>query len=655
MVRVELFSAALLATLALLSGQADADAIKLNPITPVGDTVKLGHKHPAFARPLPANAAGLNPIIPDPSEDDDDDDEFSVRSLDTTGANATGSSKDITRIETHFKTPMVRKFSDLQKYSKVVADPAPWPSSYWPVYQDGINVIWNSKDPRSATEKYAIAFGYNVTDMMNKVSAINGIDSMKEGGTECEKDEECEPLKDGSVCGKRAGAKKGYCTPTWYGICHAWSPAAIEEPEPRCAVTKNNVTFQPLDIKALVTQLYDGSNMKTVFTGARFNGPDQPENLDEYGRFTDAARRDVGPGFFHLAIHNIMGIQKKSFIVDATAGAEVWNQPVYSYEVVETEEMEPDEAAQTYFNTSSYSVFNKHATKVVYTKTYFNWVVESTENKPFVSTGLVAEHTAGAIYEYLLELDAESNVIGGEWLGDSKKQHPDFLWFPSTLPAADLVTSVGLKYKDVRELIELSTKCEQPTNSTTPVPTTVTPVPTTVGSGSQDYDDEIVGSPEPSRHRSASGSDDDEVGDSDDDDDDDDSDSGKVTSSPMPTLTPIPAPAPSPITGAPSPMPDKVTPKPTPSATPSTASPSPAPGKPKPSPSTKPGSASPAPSKVTPKPSSKPGSASPAPSKATPKPSGKNTPSPAPTKDVGDEADKTPTPSGTSKCGAKYV
>ena len=33
-------------------------------------------------------------------------------------------------------------------------------------------------------------------------------------------------------------------------------------------------------------------------------------------------------------------------------------------------------------------------------------------------------------YRYILEVDADGDVIGGEWLGDSKPKHPDFAWVP---------------------------------------------------------------------------------------------------------------------------------------------------------------------------------------------------------------------------------
>jgi hypothetical protein len=40
---------------------------------------------------------------------------------------------------------------------------------------------------------------------------------------------------------------------------------------------------------------------------------------------------------------------------------------------------------------------------------------------------------AGAVkeYDYVLELDWNGRIIGGEWLEGSKKDHPDLFWMPT--------------------------------------------------------------------------------------------------------------------------------------------------------------------------------------------------------------------------------
>ncbi|OWY93030.1 Glycoprotein elicitor, partial [Phytophthora megakarya] len=202
-------------------------------------------------------------------------------------------SSDIQDLETYFGSKMEVNFQTLkEKYMSGQAPATPWASSYWPSFQDGINHAWKNGEP-GPSEKYAKAYGLDVTDFKNKISASSGVDAHSDN-RECTASSDCKSLNDGSICAKRDGSSTGYCIPGWFGICHAWAPAAILEPEPQCDVTKNGVTFHVMDIKGLVTSIYDGAAIETVFTGARFNGPDTPANKDQYGRFTDAARRDLG-------------------------------------------------------------------------------------------------------------------------------------------------------------------------------------------------------------------------------------------------------------------------------------------------------------------------------------------------------------------------
>ncbi|POM77282.1 Transglutaminase elicitor, partial [Phytophthora palmivora] len=363
------------------------------------------------------------------------------------------SNKDIAKLEAYFGTSMEMTLANLPTVG--VHTPSPWPGPYWPTYQDSINVIWSPGEP-SAAEKYATAFGLDVTDFMDKVSKDNGIDSMS-SHTVCSSDSDCSSLTDGSSCAIRTGQSSGYCIPTWYGICHAWTPAAMLEEEPNCAVTYNGVTFQPLDIKALLSDVYDGATVSTVFTGTRYNGGTDSE--DEYGRHSNDAYRDLNPAYFHIAAANLLGKLNATFIADVTAGSEVWNQPVRGFKVYEQTEMTPEEAASTFYGLEEYP-WNAAAKSIVYMKTRLSWIFETYTDGGLVSSGQVDSYTTGAYYYYLLEMDDSGNIIGGEWVYDSDDDHPDFIWFPKAKPSADTVTSIGLSYADVSMLLAKSVACE---------------------------------------------------------------------------------------------------------------------------------------------------------------------------------------------------
>ncbi|KAE9220539.1 hypothetical protein PF004_g13306 [Phytophthora fragariae] len=368
--------------------------------------------------------------------------------------------KDIAKLEAYFGTSMEVNLAKLPTVG--VHTPSPWPGPYWPTYQDGINVIWSPGEP-SAAEKYATAFGLDATDFMDKVSKDNGIDSMS-SHTVCSSDSDCSSLTDGSSCAIRTGKTSGYCIPTWYGICHAWTPAAMLEAEPNCAVTYNGVTFQPLDIKALLSDVYDGATVSTVFTGTRYNGG--ADSTDSYGRHSSDSYRDLNPAYFHIASANLLGKLNATFIADVTAGSEVWNQPVRGFKVYEQTNMTLSEAASTFYGLEEYP-WNAAAKSIVYVKSRLSWIFETYTDGGLVSSGKVDSYTTGAYYTYILEMDDDGNIIGGEWVYDSDDDHPDFIWFPKAKPAADTVTSIGLSYADVSMLLEKSVACEGSSSGST--------------------------------------------------------------------------------------------------------------------------------------------------------------------------------------------
>ncbi|GMF26647.1 unnamed protein product [Phytophthora fragariaefolia] len=360
--------------------------------------------------------------------------------------------KDIAKLEAFFGTKMEMTLKDLPTLG--VHTPSPWAGPYWPTYQDSINVVWSEGSP-SPAEKYATAFGKDVTTFMDAVSKKSGVDSQS-NRKKCSSNDDCSTLTDGSRCAIREGKTSGYCIPTWFGICHAWAPAAILEAEPNCPVKYNGVTFQPMDIKGLISKVYDGASVPTVFTGTRFNGgADTP---DEYGRHSSDAYRDLNPAYFHIAAANILGKLNSTFVVDVTAGSQVWNQPVRGFKVYEQTAMSLEEAAQTFYGLEAYP-WNAAAKSIVYVKTRLSWIYETYTDGGLVRSGDINQYTTGAYYYYLLELDDAGTIIGGEWVYGSDDDHPDFLWFGKSKPAANTVTSVGLSYSDVSMLLEESVAC----------------------------------------------------------------------------------------------------------------------------------------------------------------------------------------------------
>ena len=209
------------------------------------------------------------------------------------------------------------------------ADKKPWPGSYWPTYTDSINHRWAGPTTASPSEKYAEAFG--LTGLPDRVSAAYGIDSRPTSAS-CTVDSQC---SSGEACAIRDGHDSGLCIETWFGICHAWAPAAVLQPAPQHPVVHNGVTFEVNDLRALVALTHDkGLTSKTVSLRCNEEGGDIA--LDAYGNPVDESCRDTNPGTFHVVTANLLGLQKRAFIEDRTWDSQVWNQPVYAFDVVDT-------------------------------------------------------------------------------------------------------------------------------------------------------------------------------------------------------------------------------------------------------------------------------------------------------------------------------
>ncbi|KAJ3384149.1 hypothetical protein HDU92_003744 [Lobulomyces angularis] len=345
----------------------------------------------------------------------------------------------------------------------------PWPSDFFPVMRDGINSHFNDKNNISATVKYARAFDMNEKELEDIVSAAAGIDRQVTLGRTCKEDSDCTEYKDLSVCAKRFDSETGRnetlgeCIPFWFGLCHAWTPSSIMEPEPQCPVTLNGTEFGIMDIKALLIQSYDATNFSTVFTGRRCmdtSGIKGAPALDEFGRFNDSDCKDMSPHFFHLAMSNMVGIHGKSFIIDITADIQVWNQPIAGYEILSEKSLTKQEALDAVFPgiPMEETGFNENATSFTQFEMKFEYITEATSSKPLVSTGLVNQFMVPLTVNYVLSTDKDGDIVGSEWIGSSKVNHPDFLWLPTSAPAEDS-KSAGIQYSNVKLLSQMSQEC----------------------------------------------------------------------------------------------------------------------------------------------------------------------------------------------------
>jgi len=447
----------------------------------------------------------------------------------------------------------------------------PWAGSYWPTYEDNINHKWAGEESVSPAAKYGEAFG--VRDIEDKVSKHHGVDNYK-NRTACTEENENDTCRTehNEACAIREGETEGYCIPRWWGICHAWAPLSIMEPEPVEPVTINDVTFEVNDIKALLTLAYNGVNSK--FVSLRCNDSNKRDEIeyDEYNRPTgdDEECRDTNPGTYHVLLANYLGLAGQSFVEDRTFDAQVWNQPIRGYRVTLQEEVTiteahelldvgiseedsdtmedtfeasppkgdwhhqpryeihadqvvsvemkgegdgdlyvrfggqptaskydcrpwkggstescelraPRDAESVYVSVYAYDedvnaevtvkiegegqenrpsnsqyVFNEDAEQLFNVKLEVDYIVESPSNLDGNLADRIDNYTRTDRYQYILEVDARGEIIGGEWVGRSKTDHPDFLWLPTGRKQWSSLAGGAIQYDNIKDLLDQS-------------------------------------------------------------------------------------------------------------------------------------------------------------------------------------------------------
>ena len=301
-----------------------------------------------------------------------------------------------------------------------VAKNNPWVGSYWPIANDSINYPWAGAGQETAPAKYGRAFG--VAGVEAAVSRNHGIDNIN--ARTCTSAAQC---SGNEKCAMRSGYGVGKCIPGWWGLCHAWAAVSIMFQEPRHAVTINDVTFNVNDIKALLTVAHYRPAARQVALRC--------ESLslgrDIAGRPVSPSCRDSNPGSFHLLLANYLGYKGQSFIEDRSINSDVWNHPLRGFFVRDMREVSAAEA-NTKLGVGNWRYpYNRAAETLVYVMTDVGFMLESQPTEDGNLSGATEGYTGVDRYEYILELDGAGRIIGGEWVGESKNDHPDFLWLPT--------------------------------------------------------------------------------------------------------------------------------------------------------------------------------------------------------------------------------
>jgi hypothetical protein len=287
----------------------------------------------------------------------------------------------------------VYNFNALPLAASLAVDQRPWSESYWPRNKGSINLRWNSPTHEgfdyvspskgevlsrsrdqlaqlSPAEKYDLARGLYDYPLTKHVAAVNAYRNAKD----------------------------------YEGICDGWTATAIQFREPKPVDITNPdgivIPFGSSDVKALMSY------------HAAFNVDLGPVLIGRYCTVLGGARcADINPGAYHVILANEIGLKNQAFAADVEIGKETWNQPIYGFEFE--------------VKGSAYS----HAPKalLIHAKMHYTDELDQSQWLPVTGT----DKFVGTIQEteYILEMDANDNIIGGSWI--TTGVHPDLFWKPT--------------------------------------------------------------------------------------------------------------------------------------------------------------------------------------------------------------------------------
>jgi hypothetical protein len=328
---------------------------------------------------------------------------------------------------------VMTNFEALPRVGKLADNRLGWSESYWPSYKGGVAYRWNHPDPQP--------FKYKL---------LSREELMRLGPNEMAQLSPAELYDISNNDYNYSLTKKAFSLYSprdlwWEGICHGWAQAAINYPEPEPVVITNQagikVPFGASDVKALLAmhEAYNYKGEKFAFAGRRCkvngkvegedNERDHPENrifpAPELANSPEC--RDVNAGAFHVIISNMIGYMGQGFVADIDRFNDVWNQPVVGYKahVVGEASVDSDHRAQG---------INRRITvklDMIYGEElkFFSPQLAAEGHQNFVSKTPVTltphQKFLTKNYEYVLELNSAGNIIGGEWISETR---PDFLW-----------------------------------------------------------------------------------------------------------------------------------------------------------------------------------------------------------------------------------
>ena len=222
---------------------------------------------------------------------------------------------------------------------------------------------------------------------------------------------------------ERKNNPSGPNIPQWFGYCHAWSASAVLEEEPTKVIQSGSQNLTVGDQKGLLAISHTDDDAE--FFGVRFEAGGDPN--------------DIEPTELWAALKTYIKEKGLPIVADIEPGTAVWNYPIYAYKVVLT----PQGAKG--FGTIEI------------------WFADDAVGKDFI--GLKACYKK---YTFELQLDQNGQPVmgSGKWTGNSVKDHPDFLWYPTKAKPEN----PEVEYVQVKKMLHCAPEQPEPEPETEPEP-----------------------------------------------------------------------------------------------------------------------------------------------------------------------------------------
>ena len=218
----------------------------------------------------------------------------------------------------------------------------------------------------------------------------------------------------------------------WFGHCHAWSASCVSEKQPTGARNVKQVPFGVGDQKGLLAACH-GQDIANSY-GQRFEDPakDDPD--------------DIYPDELWRVLQLYLKEKRIPLILDMDPGPQVWNYPVYQYEV------QYKDGGDGWFYAAMQLV-----------------AADDNVQPDYVGTQPILFNLT-----FRFKMQDGAVVAGtGQWIGNSKKDHPDFAWYPYVAVAENPEINVA----EVSNIVGYPVGGNNPTPPAPPGPPNPPPTP----------------------------------------------------------------------------------------------------------------------------------------------------------------------------------